>query len=179
MAASDGDALNKSTPGMRLSQPRGAERRLRWGVQSGSGTVPRRSSRSWGGFASRSPRRRSLRLIARDFRVPRPWRRSDFGGGASVAYEFVQFGFRNGEPETFRGARSRDARRDKPSRSPRRSASAPAAPRVWPTLRDPRARNPLSQNAVRTPQNANAPAVGPGRSLLTCRRASFARASWS
>ncbi len=51
------------------------------------------------------------------------------------------------------------------------------APRPWPTPRDLRARNPLSQNAVRTAQNANAPAGRPGRSLLTCRRASFARAS--
>jgi len=38
---------------------------------------------------------------------------------------------------------------------------------------------PLSQIAVRTPQNANAPAGRPGRSLWTVRRASFARASWS
>ena len=31
--------------------------------------------------------------------------------------------------------------------------------------------------AVRTPQNANAPAGRPGRSLLTCWHASFARAA--
>jgi hypothetical protein len=65
------------------------------------------------------------------------------------------------------------APRDNPPRSPRRSASAPAAPRLWPTPRDLRARNPLSQKLVRTPHNANAPAGRPGRSLFTalsCRR---------
>ena len=107
---------------------------------------------------------------------PAPLRRSDFGRSDSVAYEFVQFGRGNREPETFRGARSLDARRDNPRARPRRSASASANPLRWPTPRDLRARNPLSQNAVRTPQNANAPAVGPGRSLLTVGRASFARA---
>jgi hypothetical protein len=70
-----------------------------------------------------------------------------------------------------------DAPRDSPPNLPRRSANAPAAPRIWPTTRDLRARNPLSQNAVRTPQNANAPAGWPGRSLLTSERVHLARAS--
>ena len=81
------------------------------------------------------------------------------------------------EPDTFRCARTRDARRDNPRARPRGSARHSATPPRWPTPRDLRARNPLSQNAVRTPQNANAPAGRPGRSLLTCWRASFARAS--
>ena len=45
------------------------------------------------------------------------------------------------------------------------------------TPRNLHARNPLSQNAVRTPQIASAPAARPGRSLLTGRRAAFARTS--
>ena len=94
-----------------------------------------------------------------------------------AVYAFVSARLGNTEPETETRASPSDARRDKPPRSPRQSASAPAAPHLWPTPRDLRARNPLSQNAVRTPQNANAPAVGPGRSLLTVGRASFARAS--
>jgi hypothetical protein len=96
---------------------------------------------------------------------PRPPRRPDFGRSASVAYEFVHFGLGNREPETFRRARSLDARRDNPARPPRRLARHPAAPLHWPTLRDLGARNPLSQKRVRTPQNANAPAVWPGHSL--------------
>jgi hypothetical protein len=83
-------------------------------------------------------------------------------------YAFVSARLGNTEPETGSPSSPSDARRDKPPQSPRRSASAPAAPRVWPTPRDLRARNPLSQNAVRTPQNANAPAGRPGRSLLAC-----------
>ena len=94
-----------------------------------------------------------------------------------AVYAFVSARLGNTEPETETRTSPSDARRDKPPRSPRRSASTPAAPRPWTTLRDPRARNPLSQNAVRTPQNANAPAGRPGRSLLTVGRASFARAS--
>jgi len=129
------------------------------------------------GNDGREPRQRPTRLMTREFRLPRPPRRPDFGRSDSVAYEFVQFGRGNREPETFRGARSLDARRDNPRARPRRSARHSAAPPRWPTARDLRARNPLRQNAVRTPQNANAPAVRPGRSLLTCRRASFARAS--
>lgn len=70
-----------------------------------------------------------------------------------------------------------DAPRDNPPSLPPRSSSAPAAPRPWPTTRDLRASNPLSQDALRTPQSANAPAGWPGRSLLACWRASFARAS--
>ncbi len=116
------------------------------------------------------------RLITGDFRDSRPPRRPEFTRSASVAYEPVHFGLGNCEPETNRGARSLDARRDNPRARPRRSASTSANPLRWPTARDLRARNPLSQNAVRTPQNANAPAGRPGRSLLTCRRASFARA---
>lgn len=91
-------------------------------------------------------------------------------------YAFVSARLGNTEPETETRTSPSDARRDKPPRSPRRSASAPDAPRLWPTPRDLRARNPLLQNAVRTAQSANAPAVGPGRSLLTCWRAGFARA---
>jgi len=117
----------------------------------------------------------STRLMTRDFRVPRPPRRPDFARSDSVAYEFVHFGLGNREPETFRGARSLDARRDNPRAGPRRSARHPAAPPRWPTARDLRARNPLSQKRARTPQHANAPTVRPGRSLLTCRRASVAR----
>ncbi len=119
-------------------------------------------------------RQRWARLITRDFRLPR---RPDFGRRAPVACEFVHFGLRNSEPETSRGARSLDARRDNPRARPRRSARRPPTPPRWPTARDRGALNPLPQNAVRTPQNANAPAVRPGRSLLTCWRASFARAS--
>jgi hypothetical protein len=62
--------------------------------------------------------------------------------------------------------RSLDAPRDNPPSLPRRSASAPAAPRLWPTPRDPGAHKPLSQKRVRTPQNANAPAGGPGAFTL-------------
>lgn len=80
-------------------------------------------------------------------------------------YAFVSARLGNTEPETESPASPSDARRDKPPRSPRRSASAPNAPRPWPTPRDLCARNPLPQNAVRTPQTANAPAVWPGHSL--------------
>jgi hypothetical protein len=116
------------------------------------------------------------RLITGDFRDSRPPRRPDSGRSASVAYEFVHFGLGNREPETFRGARSLDARRDNPRARPRGSARHSAAPPCWPTPRDLRECNPLSQKRVRVAQNANAPAVRPGRSLLTCSRASFARA---
>ena len=131
------------------------------------------------GDAPREPRQRPTRLITRDFRVPRPPRRPDFARSASSAYEFVHFRCWNREPETFRGARSPDARRDNPRARPRRSARHSATPLCWPTARDLHARNPLSQKRVRVAQNANAPAGRPGRSLLTCWRASFARASWS
>ena len=60
---------------------------------------------------------------------------------------------------------------------PRGSAKHSTDPLRCPTPRDLRARNPLSQSAVRTPQDANAPSVRPGRSLSTCWRAGFARAS--
>ncbi len=126
------------------------------------------------GSDGREPRQRPTRLITRDFRDPRPPRRPDFGRSDSVSYEFVQFGRGNRGPETFRGARSLDARRDNPGRPPRASAKHSATPIRWPTPRALDARNLLSQNAVRTPQNANAPAGRPGRSLLTCWPASFA-----
>jgi len=127
--------------------------------------------------ASQATGLRSLRLITRDFGLLRPPRRTDFGRSASVAYEFVHFGLGNREPETFRGAKSLDARRDNPARPRRGSARHPATPLRWPTPRDLHAHNPLSQKRVCTRQSANAPAVRLGRSLLTCRRASFARAS--
>jgi hypothetical protein len=110
------------------------------------------------------------------FRGSSPPRRLDFARSASVAYEFVHFGLENREPETFRGARFLDARRDNPASPPRRSARQSATPPRYPTTRDLRARNSLSQKAVSTPQNANAPAGGPGRSLKTVGRASIARA---
>ena len=80
-------------------------------------------------------------------------------------YAFVSARLGNTEPETETRTSPSDARRDKPPSPPRQSASTPAAPRHWPTPRDLRARNPLSQNAVRTAQSANAPAGRPGRSL--------------
>ena len=84
----------------------------------------------------------------------------------------------NQRPFGARGISMRPIRKhgDNPARPRRGSARRSATPLRWPTPRDLRARNPLPQNAVRTPQNANAPAVRPGRSLSTCRRASFARA---
>jgi hypothetical protein len=154
MAASDGDALNKSTPGMRLSRPRGP----RGGsVEAFNQEAAPSRGDLRGAEAGSLPDRRD---VAHSDSSPETSARS-----ASVAYEFVHFGCGNREPESFRGARFRDARRDNPPQSRRRSASAPNAPRPWPTPRDLRTRNPLSQNAVRTPQNANAPAVRPGRSL--------------
>ena len=141
---------------------RSIDEALRRRACTGGSTLLRRSWRSWGRLDPSEPRQRPTRLITRDFRLPR---RPDFGGSASVAYEFVHFGLGNREPETFWGARSLDARRDNPARPRRGSARHPATPLRWPTPRDLRARNPLSQNAVRTPQNANAPAVWPGRSL--------------
>jgi uncharacterized protein (DUF2461 family) len=57
---------------------------------------------------------------------------------------------------------SLDAPRDNPPSLSRRSASAPKEPLRWPTPRELRARNPLSQNAVRTPRNASAPTGGQG-----------------
>ena len=82
-----------------------------------------RSSRGRSGLTPREPRQRSLRLITRDFRLPRPPRRPDFARRASVAYEFVHFGLGNREPETFRGARSVDAPDPK---AWRQSSSTPA-----------------------------------------------------
>ena len=130
-------------------------------------SAPSRGRRREAGAGSTHVRRYRAhgRLITRDFRAPLPPRRPDFGRSASVAYEFVHFGCWNREPETFGRARSRDARRDNPARPRRGSASTSANPLRWPTARDLRTRNPLSQNAVRTPQNANAPAGRPGRSL--------------
>ena len=66
----------------------------------------------------------------------------------------------------------------------RRSASTLATPLRWPTQIEAgetsahatRAFKFGSQTAVRAPQNANALAVRPGRSLFTNGRASFARA---
>ena len=161
-AAIDSGALSSSTLSKRLSR---------------DGVAPIGPTTWTHGDAPREPRQRPTRLITRDFCVPRPPRRPDFGRSDSVAYEFVQFGRGNREPETFRGARSLDARRDNPARPPRASATHSATPLRWPTPRALDARNLLSQNAVRTPQNANAPAGRPGRSLLTVGRASFARAS--
>ena len=68
-----------------------------------------RSSRGRSGLTPREPRQRSLRLITRDFRLPRRPHRPDFARSPSVAYEFAHFGLANREPETFRGARSLDA----------------------------------------------------------------------
>ena len=70
------------------------------------------------------------------------------------------------EPETFQGAEPFDARRANPRARPRRSARHSAQAFRWHTARDLRARKPLRQNAVRTPQNANAPAGGPGAFTL-------------
>ena len=107
-------------------------------------------------------RQHSTQLITRDFRGPRPPRRPDFARSASVAYEFVHFGLGNREPETFRGARSLDARRDNPARPRRGSARHSATPTPWPTPRDLHARNPLSQSAVRTPQTRTPRPCGRG-----------------
>ena len=66
--------------------------------------------------------------------------------------------------------------RDSPAAPGRVPTRGLLAPLIRPTSRDFRARNPLSQKRVRTPQHANAPAGKPGRSLLTVRRAGFAHA---
>ena len=74
---------------------------------------------------------------------------------------------------SMRGETIRErARERRPGTRPRHRAGPP---RETPTHAT-RAFRFGSQNGVRTPQNANAPAVRPGRSLLTCWRASFARA---
>jgi hypothetical protein len=72
-------------------------------------------------------------------------------------YVFVSARVGNTEPETETPASPSDARRDKPPRSPRRSPSAPAAPRLWPTPRDLRARTPCrktpyARRKTRTPR---------------------------
>jgi hypothetical protein len=95
-------------------------------------------------------------------------RMRNLGSLLTDAHAFVSAHLGNTEPETEAPAIPPDARRDNPPRAPRRSASAPNAPRPWPTTRDLRARNPLSQNAVHAPQNANAPAGGPGAFTLHC-----------
>ena len=100
--------------------------------------------------------------MTRDFRGLHPPRRPDFARSASIAREFMHFGLGNREPGTFRGARSLDAQRDNSRARPRRSARHSATPPRWPTPRDLRAPNSLSQNAVRTPQTRTPRPCGRG-----------------
>jgi len=180
MAASDGDALNKSTPGMRLSRPRGprggsveafnqeaapSRGDLR-GAEAGS--LPDRRDVAHSDSSPETSASRALGAVRISAEAPRLLMSSCISAAGTV----------NQRAFGVRGLAMRPIRKhgDNPPQSRRRSASAPDAPRLWPTTRDPRARNPLSQKRVLVAQNANAPAMRPGRSLLTCWRADFARA---
>ena len=166
--------LNRSSPYERLSRPK-----VRRGISDEAfelfAAPPRGGGRGTEAkLALHVPQQRLIRLITRDFRVPRPPRRPDFARSASVASEFVHFGLGNREPETFRGARSLDAPNPKAWRQSGETAAMVGQALGYATaLAHPE--RPLrtqtrdfrfgSQKRVRTPHTANAPAVWPGRSL--------------